>query len=120
MHPWLVCAAGGPLAPLGPIGFHDRPDDRGQWRQSDAAIGARRIIALIGFDIVLVMEWGERIILDPKVLTGKPVVRGTRMSVEFVVNLLANGWSERQIQDSYLKLTTTDIRACLAYASQLS
>ncbi len=65
------------------------------------------------------MEWGERIILDPKVLSGKPVVRGTRMSVEFVVNLLANGWSERQIQDSYPNLTTTDIRACLAYATAI-
>ena len=65
------------------------------------------------------MEWGDRIILDPKVLIGKPVVRGTRISVEFVVNLLANGWSEQQIQDNYPNLTTTDIRACLAYATEV-
>ena len=65
------------------------------------------------------MEWGDRIILDPKVLSGKPVVRGTRISVEFVVNLLANGWSEQQIQDNYPNLTTTDIRACLAYATEV-
>ena len=65
------------------------------------------------------MEWGDRIILDPKVLSGKPVVRGTRISVEFVVNLLANGWSEQQIHDSYPNLTTPDIRACLAYAAEV-
>ena len=65
------------------------------------------------------MEWAERIILDPKVLSGKPIVRGTRISVEFVVNLLANGWSEQQIQDSYPNLTATDIRACLAYAAEV-
>ena len=65
------------------------------------------------------MEWAERIILDPKVLSGKPIVRGTRISVEFVVNLLANGWSEQQIQDSYPNLTATDIRACLADTSEL-
>ncbi len=65
------------------------------------------------------MEWGDRIILDPKVLSGKPVVRGTRISVEFVVNLLANGWSEQQIQDNYPNLKTTDIRACLAYATEV-
>ena len=52
-------------------------------------------------------------------LSGKPVVRGTRISVEFVVNLLANGWSKQQIQDSYANLTTTDIRACLAYATEV-
>ena len=63
------------------------------------------------------MEWGDLIILDPKVLSGKPVVRGTRISVEFVVNLLANGWSEQQIQDNYPNLKTTGIRACLAYAA---
>ncbi len=65
------------------------------------------------------MEWGDRIILDPKVVSGKPVVRGTRIAVEFVVNLLANSWSEQQIQDSYPNLTTTDIRACLAYDTEV-
>lgn len=65
------------------------------------------------------MEWGDRIILDPKMLGGKPVVRGIRVSVEFVLNVLVNGWSEQQIQDSYPSLTTTDIRACLAYATEV-
>jgi uncharacterized protein (DUF433 family) len=62
------------------------------------------------------MEWHDRIVVDPKVLTGKPVVRGTRISVELVVDLLAAGWSHAQ---SYPHLTEDDIRACLSYASEL-
>jgi len=61
----------------------------------------------------------ERIVVDPKILTGKPVVRGTRMSVEFVVDLLAGGWSHVQILESYPHLCEEDISACLAYASEL-
>ena len=57
-----------------------------------------------------------RIVLDPQVLAGKPVVRGTRLSVEFVVGLLAEGWSEQDILDNYPGLRGEDIRACLAYA----
>jgi len=65
------------------------------------------------------MSWQERVILDPKVLAGKPVVKGTRISVELIVDLLANGWTQDQILDSYPQLTTDDIRACLAYASEI-
>jgi uncharacterized protein (DUF433 family) len=61
----------------------------------------------------------DRIVVDAKILTGKPVVRGTRISVEFVVELLAAGWSHEQILASYPHLTEEDIRACLAYASEL-
>jgi uncharacterized protein (DUF433 family) len=57
-----------------------------------------------------------RIVLDGKVLAGKPVVRGTRLSVEFVIGLLADGWSEGDIQANYPGLTRDDILACLAYA----
>ncbi len=57
-----------------------------------------------------------RIVLDPQVLAGKPVVRGTRLSVEFVVGLLADGWSEQDILDNCPGLQGDDIRACLAYA----
>ena len=60
-----------------------------------------------------------RILVDPKILTGKPVVRGTRISVEMVVGLLATGWSHEQILASYPHLSEEDIRACLAYASEL-
>ena len=63
------------------------------------------------------MEWKERIVIDPGILVGKPVVRGTRLAVEFIVDLLAQGWSEAQILENYPGLTPEDIRACLAYAS---
>jgi uncharacterized protein (DUF433 family) len=56
------------------------------------------------------------ITLDPEVLVGKPVIRGTRLSVEFVIGLMADGWSETDILKSYPGLTHDDIIACLAYA----
>ena len=56
-----------------------------------------------------------RIALDPAVLAGKPFVRGTRLSVEFVIDLVAAGWSETQILDNYPGLCREDILACLAY-----
>jgi uncharacterized protein (DUF433 family) len=57
-----------------------------------------------------------RIALDAKVLTGKPVVRGTRLSVEFVIGLLAEGWSEAEILANHPGLTRDEILACLDYA----
>ena len=65
------------------------------------------------------VSWQERIVVDPTILVGKPVVRGTRISVELVIDLLAQGWSQQQILDSYPHLTVEDIRACLAYASEI-
>jgi len=65
------------------------------------------------------MALPERIIVDSKVLSGKAVVRGTRISVELIVGLLAAGWSHAQILSSYPHLTEEDIRACLSYASEL-
>ena len=63
------------------------------------------------------MEWQDRVILDPKILVGKPVVKGTRIAVEFVIELLAEGWTESQILHNYPGLE--DIQACLRYASDL-
>lgn len=57
-----------------------------------------------------------RIALDPDVLAGKPVIRGTRISVEFVIGLLADGWSEANILQSYPGIAHEDVIACLAYA----
>ena len=62
------------------------------------------------------MNWEDRITLDPAVLVGKPVIRGTRLSVEFVVGLLAAGWPEAEILRNYPGIAVEDIRACLAYA----
>lgn len=63
------------------------------------------------------MDWRERIVLDPEILVGKPVVKGTRLAVEFIVDLLAQGWSEENILRNYPGLTVEDVRACLSYAS---
>ena len=61
-------------------------------------------------------EAEQRIVLDPAVLAGKPVVRGTRLSVEFVIGLMADGWNEVDILKNYPGLTHDDVAACLAYA----
>ena len=61
----------------------------------------------------------DRIIIDPKILVGKPVIRGTRIAVEFVIDLLAEGWSNQQILDNYPHLSEADIAACLRYAGQM-
>ena len=63
------------------------------------------------------MDWHERIIIDPEILVGKPVIRGTRLAVEFILDLLAQGWTEAELLRNYPGLTQGDIRACLAYAS---
>lgn len=65
------------------------------------------------------MQWQERITIDPKVLVGKPVIKGTRISVEFVIDLLGRGWTEEQIMKEYEHLTSHDIQACLAYAGEV-
>lgn len=65
------------------------------------------------------MDWSTRIVVDPKVLVGKPVVKGTRISVELVIDLLARGYTPDQIRQQYDHLTTEDIQACLAYASEV-
>jgi len=65
------------------------------------------------------MMWQDRIVVDPEVLVGKPVIKGTRMAVEFIVDLLAQGWSETDILQNYPGVTKEDILACLSYASEV-
>lgn len=60
-----------------------------------------------------------RISLVPDVLTGKPVVRGTRLSVEFVIGLLAEGWSEADILANYPDIVHDDVIACLGYVRDM-
>jgi uncharacterized protein (DUF433 family) len=50
--------------------------------------------------------------IDPKILVGKPVIKGTRLAVEFIVDLLAQDWSQGDILNNYPGVTTDDIRAC--------
>ena len=61
----------------------------------------------------------ERITANPKVLGGKPVIRGTRISVEFILDLLASDVSEDDILEDYPHLSKNDIQACLKYAARL-
>ena len=63
------------------------------------------------------MSWKERITITPKVLVEKPVIKGTRLAVEFIIDLLAQGWSEEEILRNYPGITHEDICACLSYAS---
>ena len=65
------------------------------------------------------MTWKDRIILDPAILVGKPVVKGTRLAVEFIIELLAQGWTEADVLKNYPGLTHEDVQACLAYASDV-
>lgn len=65
------------------------------------------------------MTWQGRIVVDPDVLAGKPIIKGTRLAVEFVLRLLAQGWSEEDVLKNYPGLERDDILACLAYASEV-
>jgi len=60
----------------------------------------------------------ERIILNPKVMVGKPVIRGTRLTVDLILNLLAHGATEKEILEEYKGLTEEDIRACFLFATE--
>jgi uncharacterized protein (DUF433 family) len=63
------------------------------------------------------LDWQERIVIDPDILVGKPAVKGTRLAVEFIIDLLAQGWTEGEILRNYPGLTHEDVQACLGYAS---
>lgn len=65
------------------------------------------------------MDWEDRIIVDPKILVGKPVIKGTRIAVEFILELLSNGWSEEEILRNYPQLTMEDILASLKYTTEI-
>ena len=60
----------------------------------------------------------ERIILNPKAMVGKPVIRGTRLTVDFILNLLAHGAAENEILNEYKGLTREDIQACFLFATK--
>ncbi|HEY3246580.1 MAG TPA: DUF433 domain-containing protein [Phycisphaerae bacterium] len=61
----------------------------------------------------------DRISMNPDILVGKPVIKGMRLSVEFIVGLLAQGWSVEDVLREYDHITRDDVLACLAYAHQL-
>lgn len=63
------------------------------------------------------MNWRDRITIDPESLVGKPIIKGTRISVEFVVDLLGRGWTFEQILHEYDHLQREDLQACLAHTN---
>ena len=65
------------------------------------------------------MDWHDRIAIDAGVLGGKPVVRGTRITVELIVDLLGQAWTLEQLVEEYPGVTPDDVRACLRYASEI-
>jgi uncharacterized protein (DUF433 family) len=93
------------------------------WRRSKAerigvlVLESRQVVCDILKAMRCGMNWQERIVIDPGILVGKPVVKGTRLAVEFIVDLLAQGWTEAEVLRNYPGLTREDIQACLSYAS---
>jgi len=67
---------------------------------------------------VFTMDWRCRIHSDPNILSGKPVVKGTRLSAEFLLRLFAAGWTEEQVLDNYPNLDKEDLLAVFAYATE--
>ena len=65
------------------------------------------------------MDWRERVVVDPEILVGKPVIRGTRIAVEMVIELLGRGYTQEQVLQQYDHLVPEDIQACLAYAAEI-
>lgn len=65
------------------------------------------------------MDWNERIETDPEICGGRPRVKGTRLTVEFLLGLKAAGWPDAQILDNYPHLEDGDLRAVFAFAHRL-
>jgi uncharacterized protein (DUF433 family) len=65
------------------------------------------------------MTWTEHITADPAILGGKPVVKGTRVAVEFILGLLAEGWTRDQLRANYPQLTDQALQAVFAYAAEV-
>ncbi|MEZ4706534.1 MAG: DUF433 domain-containing protein [Caldilineaceae bacterium] len=64
------------------------------------------------------MNWRDYIHTDPNILVGKPVVKGTRLSVDFILRLFGNGWTAEQVFDSYPQLTPAALQAVFAFAAE--
>jgi len=64
------------------------------------------------------MNWKDYIVADPEVLAGKPTVKGTRISVEFIIQRLAQGWTESELLENYPRLTAKHLQAVLGYLQE--
>jgi uncharacterized protein (DUF433 family) len=65
------------------------------------------------------MNWKDHIVVNPDVLVGKPIIRGTRISVELLLDRFADGWSYAEILEAYPHLTREQVQAALAFAAEL-
>jgi uncharacterized protein (DUF433 family) len=65
------------------------------------------------------MNWSLYIETNGNVLSGKPVIKGTRLSVEHIINLLASGWSENQILENYPRLSKESLQAVFLYIQDI-
>jgi uncharacterized protein (DUF433 family) len=66
------------------------------------------------------MTWQEYITTDPETVAGKPIVRGTRLAVDFLLGLFASGWSQEQVLASYPQLRAESLQAVFAYAAEVT
>jgi len=64
-------------------------------------------------------NWKDKIAVDPNILAGKPIIKGTRIAVEFILDLLANDWTVENILKNYPQLKKEDITAVLKYATEI-
>ena len=64
-------------------------------------------------------DWKARITVDPEILVGKPIIRGTRISVELILDRLADGWSPEQIVETYPRVSREDVLAAIAFTSEV-
>jgi uncharacterized protein (DUF433 family) len=65
------------------------------------------------------MEWKKYIEINEEVLAGKPIIKGTRLSIEHIVNLFASGWNEQQIMENYPRLKKEDLQAVFLYIQDI-
>jgi len=66
------------------------------------------------------MSWHQFIHSDPDVLLGKPVVKGTRISVDFILNLFATDWTKEQVLENYPNISADSLKAVFAFAAELN
>lgn len=83
--------------------------------RSDEELTEEEFLALMKREPVL--DWSQYIHIDPNIAFGKPVVRGTRMAAEFILDLYAMGWTDEQVLEGYSHLSREALRAIFAYAA---
>ncbi len=96
----------------GVLGF---PNHR--WRFGQAFVILRANVRRVK-ETMAEVDWRRHIHSDPSILLGKPVVKGSRLSVEFILGLFAEGWTEEQILENYPTLSSESLRAVFVFATE--